>query len=324
MRTPFTVKNLIIYRLTRDVDFSRLAELTPAFKFTPCGDQDIAKTGWISPMGDEYESLTHEKSGVILLCVKTEKKNIPASVIKEKLDEKVNKIEVEQARKLKRTEIASLKDAILQELLPVTLPKVTRTLVWIDIQAGLIIIDASSARRAEDINALLRKTIGSLPVVPVTMENPVELTLTKWVRSGQLPDGVNLGSEATLKAMLDEGGTVSVKNQGLVCDEIANHIETGKQVVKVGLDWQERLSFVLKDDFTINRLRFSDSLIEQNDDIDRDDYLQRFDADFHLFTGEIMELINTLITGLGGEAKQQTEAEAVAGKDKMAEGAEVV
>ncbi|EGT5675544.1 recombination-associated protein RdgC, partial [Cronobacter dublinensis subsp. dublinensis] len=201
MKTPFSVKNLIIFRLTREIDFSRLPELSQAYKFTPCGAQDISKTGWISPMGDEYENLIHQKSGVILLCVKTEKKNIPASVIKERLDDKVKKLEEEQKRKLKRTEIASLKDEILQELLPVTLPKATRTLMWIDTQAGLIIVDASSARRAEDVNALLRKTIGSLPVVPVTMEKPVELTLTEWVRSGDLPAGVHLGSDATLKAV---------------------------------------------------------------------------------------------------------------------------
>ncbi|MDH8555086.1 recombination-associated protein RdgC, partial [Klebsiella pneumoniae] len=69
-------------------------------------------------------------------------------------------------------------------LLPVTLPKTTRTFIWADTQAGLIIVDAASARRAEDVTALLRKTIGSLPVVPLTMEKPIELTVTEWVRSG--------------------------------------------------------------------------------------------------------------------------------------------
>ncbi|MDH8292290.1 recombination-associated protein RdgC, partial [Klebsiella pneumoniae] len=82
---------------------------------------------------------------------------------------------------------------------------------------------------------------------------------------------------------------------------IANHIDAGKVVVKVALDWQERISFVLKDDFSIGRVRFSETLKEQNDDIDREDFAQRFDADFVLYTGELMSVINTLITGLGGE-----------------------
>lgn len=307
MQTPFSVKNLIVFRMSRDIDFSKLEEQAAHFKFTPCGSQDMAKSGWISPMGDEFESLTHQTSGIILLCVKSEKKNIPSSLIKEKLDEKVTKLETEQKRKLKRTEVASLKDEILQTLLPVTLPKTTRTFIWADTQAGLIIVDAASARRAEDVTALLRKTIGALPLVPLTMEKPIELTVTEWVRSGNLPAGLTLGTDATLKAILEDGGTVTARNQDLICDEIANHIEAGKVVVKVALGWQERISFVLKDDFTIGRVRFSETLKEQNDDIDREDFAQRFDADFVLYSGELMSVINTLITGLGGEAERKVD-----------------
>ncbi|HHU2943912.1 TPA: recombination-associated protein RdgC, partial [Escherichia coli] len=46
MQTPFSVKNLIVFRLSRDVDFSKLEEQTAHFKFSPCGSQDMAKSGW--------------------------------------------------------------------------------------------------------------------------------------------------------------------------------------------------------------------------------------------------------------------------------------
>ncbi|PHM72329.1 recombination-associated protein RdgC [Xenorhabdus sp. KJ12.1] len=307
MRTHFSVKNLIVFRLSRNIDLSKLDEQAGHFKFTSCGAQDIAKSGWISPMGDEFESLTHRAAGTILLCMKSEKKNIPSSIIKEKLNEKVVKLEAEQLRKLKRTEIATLKDDILYELLPITLPKANRTYIWIDTQASLIIIDASSTRKAEDVTALLRKTIGSLPIVPLTMKKPVELTLTEWVRSGNLPANFMFGNDVTLKTLLEEGGTVSVRNQELICDEIVGHIETGKVVTKLALNWQERISFILNDDVTIGRIRFSETLKEQNDDIDNDDFPQRFDADFVLYTGELMALINTMIMDLGGEAELKSD-----------------
>jgi recombination associated protein RdgC len=61
---------------------------------------------------------------------------------------------------------------------------------------------------------------------------------------------------------------------------------------------------VLSDDGSLKRLKFADTLREQNDDIDREDFAQRFDADFILMTGELAALIKSLIEALGGEAQR--------------------
>lgn len=169
---------------------------------------------------------------------------------------------------------------------------------------GLIVVDASSAKRAEDALALLRKSLSSLPVVPLTTENPVELTTTEWVRSGNAPTGFTMGDAAELKAVLTDGGVARVKKQDLTSDEIATHIEAGKVVTKLAMDWQQRVTFTLTDSMTLNRVKFCDELMCQNDDVDLEDSLVRFDADFVLMTGELSMLIKQLITALGGEAKR--------------------
>lgn len=298
-------KNLMVYRLSRDITLTadamerQLAE----FSFTPCGSQDMAKTGWVSPMGQHSDTLTHVANGQIIICARKEEKMLPASVIKQTLEAKINKLEAEQARKLKKTEKDSLKDEVLHSLLPRAFSRFNQTMVWIDTVNNIIMLDCASAKKAEDTLALLRKSLGSLPVVPLTFEKPLELTLTEWVRSGETPAGFALMDEAELKAMLEGGGVIRCKQQDLVCDEIANHIESGKVVTKLALDYQERVQFVIADDASIKRLKFADVLREQNDDIDREDVGQRFDADFILMTAELTALITSLIDALGGEAQ---------------------
>ena len=298
-------KNLMVYRLSREVSLSadEMEKQLSALSFTPCGSQDMAKTGWVSPMGSHSDALTHTVNGQIVICARKEEKIWPSPVIKQELQAKIERLEGEQHRKLKKTEKDSLKDEVLHSLLPRAFSRFNQTFLWIDTVNDLIMVDAASAKRAEDTLALLRKSLGSLPVVPLTLENPIELTLTEWVRSKELPAGFALMDEAELKAILEDGGVIRCKKQDLFSDEIAVHIEAGKLVTKLALDWQERVQLVLSDDGSLKRLKFADTLREQNDDIDRDDFAQRFDADFILMTSELAALIKNLIEALGGEAQ---------------------
>ncbi|WP_442797864.1 recombination-associated protein RdgC [Pantoea vagans] len=299
-------KNMMVYRLNRDIPLSadEMEKQLDAFTFSPCGSQDMSKTGWVPPMGNRSDALTHENKGQIVICARKEEKILPSPVVKQALEAKIDKLESEQSRKLKKTEKDSLKDEVLHSLLPRAFSRYSQTYLWIDTVNNLIMVDCASAKKAEDTLALLRKSLGSLPVVPLTLENPIELTLTEWVRSGDLPAGFALMDEAELKALLEDGGVIRCKKQDLVCDEIANHIEAGKVVTKLALDWQERIQFVLADDGSVKRLKFSDTLRDQNDDIDREDFAQRFDADFILMTSELAALTSNLVEALGGEAQR--------------------
>ncbi|WP_338561546.1 recombination-associated protein RdgC [Erwinia sp. E_sp_B04_7] len=299
-------KNLMVYRLNREIPLAveEMEKQLEAFSFTPCGSQDMAKTGWVSPMGPRGDALTHVNNGQILICARKEEKILPSPVIKQALEAKISKLEAEQQRKLKKTEKDSLKDEVLHSLLPRAFSRFSQTFLWIDTVNNLIMVDCASAKKAEDTLALLRKCLGSLPVVPLTLESPIELTMTEWVRSGETPAGFALMDEAELKALLEEGGVIRCKKQDLVCDEIANHIEAGKLVTKLALDWQERVQFLLSDDGSLKRLKFADTLREQNDDIDRDDVQARFDADFILMTSELAALVSNTVEALGGEAQR--------------------
>ena len=161
-------KNLMVYRLSRDISLraeemeKQLAELT----FTPCGSQDMAKTGWVPPMGSHSDALTHTANGQIVICARKEEKILPSPVIKQALEAKIFKLEAEQGRKLKKTEKDSLKDEVLHSLLPRAFSRFSQTMMWIDTVNGLIMVDCASAKKAEDTLALLPEWYPSPPPAP--------------------------------------------------------------------------------------------------------------------------------------------------------------
>lgn len=90
---------------------------------------------------------------------------------------------------LSRKPGAVQKDEVLHSLLPRAFSKFSVIQAIYDGSTKRIYINAS-ARQAEDMLALMRKSLGSLPVVPLSVENPIELTLTDWVRDGSAPEVV--------------------------------------------------------------------------------------------------------------------------------------
>jgi recombination associated protein RdgC len=296
-------KNLLIYRFTRpfELDIEQLETKLADFPFTPCGSQDLSKFGWIKPLGKSGQALTHGISDNILICAKKEDRVLPASVVKDMLQEKVDTIEAEQGRGLKKKEKDALKEDIVHQLLPRAFPRSSQTFAWISPSQNLLVVDASSAKKAEDLIALLRKCVGSLPVVPVALTTPADVTMTEWLNKGNAAPGFELGDEAELRSALEHGGIIRCKEQDLTSEEIQHHLNADKLVTKLALDWSESLSFLLGDDMSVKRLKFSDLIKEQNDDVVTDDYAAKFDADFALMTGELTRFIPDLITALGGE-----------------------
>ncbi|NRA85171.1 MAG: recombination-associated protein RdgC [Gammaproteobacteria bacterium] len=295
--------NLIIYRLSKAIDLTpdQLETRLEEFAFHPCGSQDLSKFGWAKPMGKIGSSLIHVTDGNIMLCARKEDKMLPASVIKDALDEKVELIEQESARPVTKKEKDAMKEEIIHTLLPRAFSRLSSTFAYISPKQGLIIVNASSHNKAEDLLALLRKSIGSLAVLPAQVKTPIDQTMTQWLTDDSAIAPFSLLEEGELKSPLENGAVIRCKNQELVCSEIKAHIENGMFAVKIAMQYAESMTFILNEDLTIKRVKFTDVVTDQQDDQDKADKAACFDADFAIMAGEFESFIPALFDLLGGE-----------------------
>ncbi|GAA0369290.1 recombination-associated protein RdgC [Bowmanella denitrificans] len=287
-------KNLKIYHLSQPLDLAPedLQDKLSQAAFRPCGNQDIASMGWTSPL-KQGDSLVHAADGRILLGLKKQERLLPGAVVAAELEQRVEKIERETGAPVGKKAKQELKQEITHQLLPKAFTRDSYTFGFISTKDNLVVVDASADGKAETFLAHLRKTIGSLPVVPLCRRS-LAADLTAWLKGDSIPQGFDLLEEAELKSPDEDGAIIRCKNQPLDAEEIQLHLQNGKLVQKIALDWDETLTALLQEDLTVKRLKFSDVLREQNQDIPKDQQLARMDADFCLMAAEVIRLIKAL------------------------------
>ena len=298
-------KNLTLFRFTEPftLSSSEVEQKLETLRFRPCGGHDESSFGWTSPLGRGSEQLVHSSNGYIMVCGKKEEKVLPASVINELVQEKIIELETQQARKLSKKERTEIKDELIFELLPKAFSFSRNTYAYIDPKGGWVVVDTASTSKAEDILSSLRKCLTSLPVVPVnTVQKPI-IVMTEWLNNNETPKGISIEDECELRSPEEEGGIVRCKKHDLALPEIKHHLETGKQVTNLALNWEERLAFVLNENLSVKRLRFLDLIQEQVADTNAETEIEHFDVDFSIMTAEFANFLPRLLELFGGENK---------------------
>lgn len=298
-------KNLTIFRLTEEFALSpeELEQKLGALSFRPCGNQEESTFGWTSPIGKTSEQLVHVANGFMMICGKKEEKVLPAAVVNEMLQEKILEAEDQQGRKLSKKERTAIKDELIFELLPRAFTFSNKTYAYIDPKGGWLIVDAASSKKAEDLLSLLRKCLGSLPAVPLnTLEKPIA-TMTAWLINNEAPADITIEDECELRAPEEEGGIIRCKRHDLSLPEIKNHLDTGKEVIKLAVSWADSLSFIIDENLTIKRLKFLDLIQDQVADIETYDEAEKFDVDFSIMSLELAKFLPRLVELFGGENK---------------------
>jgi len=285
-------RNLTLFRFSTtlasslaDLD-ARLAEHT----LRSCGPLEIAKRGFVSPLGPDSESLSRRIGDDVLVTLGIEEKVLPAAVVNAELGKRLRKEAERRGRPVGGRQRRAIKAEVLDTLLPQAFVRPARLNAYLDTKNGWLVLDTASRKAAEAALGALREALGSFPAQPLAAAETPRALMTDWLGSGKLPGGLVLGDECELRDPAG-GAVIRCRRQELESTEVRAHLKQGKQVFQLGLQFEDRASFTLGEDLVIRKLRFLDVVQDSLDADGRDSAEAELDARFALMSLEQERLL---------------------------------
>ena len=292
-------KNLIAYRFSPawTATAEQVEERLLAGRFVACGASQEKSAGWTEPRGEANGALLETVAGQWIAKLMIESRSLPASVVNRKAQERAEQIEASTGRKPGKKEMRDLKDDLRLELLPMAFTKQSSVLVWFDREASLLLIDAASQTRADEVVTLLVNSLPGLALTLIDTRTSPGAAMAEWLLSQEAPAGFSVDRDCELKAADESRAVVRYARHRLDTEEVQQHVREGKLPTRLAMTWNDRVSFVLTDGLLLKKLAFLDVVFE-GASTGKDD---GFDADVAIATAELRQLWPDLLGALGGE-----------------------
>ena len=292
-------KNVIVYRIGEGwtATLAEIEDCLEAERFVPCGASQDKSVGWVEPRGEAHGPLVESVAGQLIVKLKIETKAVPGSVVARKAKERADEIEATTGRKPGKKEMRDIKDDVRMTLMPLAFSKESSVWVWIDTASSLLIIDAGSQAKADEV---ITRLVSALPGLSVTLLNTQmspQAAMTAWLITQEPPSDFSVDRECELKAVDESKSVVRYVRHALDTEEVKQHVEGGKLPTRLALTWNSRVSFVLTEALQLKKVTFLDVVFEATSS-EKD---EGFDADVAIATGELCQLLPDLIEALGGE-----------------------
>ena len=272
-------------------------------------DESLGNSWFTEPQGLDWfsEGFTHptafsetavvEVEKTMLIALKREEKVLPSAAIKHKLDEQIIKIQANEGRNVGRKEKQELREAIIDDLLPKSLIKSSRTY---GLFAGeWLFVDTANHRKAENLLTKLREALGGLPAQqPLTRQSPSAL-MTNWLLRGEAQGLFVLDSDVTLVGAGDVAPKVKISRKDLTAEDVVQHAKNGMTATELGLIWNDRVAFILTQDLTLKRIQWLD-VVQEEAEGSCDDAESMAYATQLLMEAALSAILGELVNLLGG------------------------
>ena len=317
-------KSATFFRIAADFALPPLEALEEALQsaqFMSCGATQAESIGWVPPRGNKSTVLVEAVDGSVILRLCIERRPLPASAVKDAVEQLVEKYKQETGRERVSAKIKKeFKEEAVLNLLPRAFTKRSSTTLWIDPVNKFLVVDSGSLAGADKVVSNLIEAISEVPGSrPGIMAKPVQTmmaagtAMAHWLSNREAPVSFTVDRDCELKMPDDQKSTVRYSRHTLEIDEVAQHIESGKVPTQLAMTWNDRVSFVLTDAAQIKKIKLLDVVLDGVQENGKDD--DGFDTDAAIVTGELSALIPDLLEALGGELAGDLPApEAAAGQ----------
>lgn len=291
-------KNLQIYRVDGwQMTSVELEALLSKRILQTCTSMEMQSIGWVPP-GIEEANLVYARGEQLLIALGIEKKLLPGSVVNQLADVRAQEMEARQGYAPGRKQKKEIKEAAYYELLSRAFVIRQKIHVWIDPVDGWFIIDNANIAKADTVVEAFLKSASAITLRRVDTTMAPASAMTGWLSGDLLPQVFSIDADSIFRSRSDKKVSISYNRQPLDEQDTARHVKDGKEVTKLALTWQDKISFMLDENLLVKRLTLQDIEKEPADSA-RD----RFDSDFHMMTAELKLLLPDLLDALGGEAQ---------------------
>jgi len=289
------------YRIGADwtISLTQLEEALDRYRFVECSPSQDKSVGWTEPRGQAHGPLVESVGGQWILKLQIETKAVPGSVVKRKADERIQEIETSTGRKPGKKESREIREDIVHSLLPLAFAKQSTVMVWIDMASRLLLTDAASQGKSDEVITALVRVLDGLPLTLLQTTVSPQAAMSQWLLAASddaLPPAFSVERECVLKSSSEDQAVVKFTRHLLATDEVRKHVSEGKLPTHLALSWEGKASFVLTESLVLKKVSYLDGVME---DAGGDD--DKFDADVMLSTGTLGPLLADLIDALGGE-----------------------
>jgi recombination associated protein RdgC len=297
-------KNAIAYLVTPGfrLDPDMLARC-PA---RPCAANEGRTMGFAAPCDHSTAELAHHVAGHTLICLETEDRLLPGSVVAEEVEQRAIDLEKAQGYKPGRKQLREIKERVTEELLPKAFTQKRRTL---GVFAGqFFLVDTSSPARADMMITALRCVLDTLPLALIQTENRITGQMIQWLL-GTTPWGLTVDDFVELEKAEPGKPAIAYKRTTLDESDMRRRIADGYVPRKIGVTRDDRLSFKVDDSLHLKQLVALELMQadKRHQDQEAESFAQSFDADVTLMVGELVGTYNFLINELGGLAEPEAD-----------------